>query len=68
MHQFTATIAFLRPNLAVVELATAAGAWAGSYRVDAHPSAPLYDLGYNRAATEAALKGGRLERYSRAKS
>jgi len=61
---FTATIEYLRPGLALVELTDGAGAWAGSYRVDAKPRRTLYEMGYDRAATEAAIKGGRLDRYS----
>jgi len=64
---FNATFQVLRPGLAIVELTDAAGAWAGSYRIDAKPRRKLYDIGYDRAATEAALKGGRLQRYSCAK-
>lgn len=60
---FTATIEYLRSNLAIVELTDSAGAWAGSYRVDAKPRRTLYDMGYDRAATEAALKGGRLDSF-----
>jgi hypothetical protein len=65
MIKFNATIEFLSAQLAIVELHTASGEWAGSYRVDSLGRFDLYELGYTRASQEAALKGGILQTYQR---
>ena len=63
MNKFYASLEILSPRLAVVELHAPALEWAGSFRIDAKSQVDLYELGYDRASQEAALKGGRVETY-----
>lgn len=63
---FTATIERITSTRAIVTLFDASGEWAGASRVDLPRGATtgLYEAGYARASQAAALKGGRLDRFS----
>lgn len=61
MAKFYAKFEIITRKLGMVELTTASGDWAGSFRVDAIRGASLLDTAYAVANREAALKGGRLE-------
>lgn len=61
MAKFYATLETINGKLGFVELTTATGEWAGSFRVDAVRGVELSDTAYAVANREAVLKGGRLE-------
>lgn len=63
MNKFNATVEFLTSHLAIVELHTVSGEWAGMYRVESSGREDLYENGYARASQEAAIKEGMLETY-----
>jgi hypothetical protein len=66
MSKFTATFERTSRNLGFVELSSADGSWAGSFRVERRPGSTMPDSAYAVADREATLKGGRLERISHA--
>lgn len=61
MTKFYATFETINSKLGMVELSTAAGEWAGSFRVDAVRGVSINEAAYAVANREASLKGGRLE-------
>lgn len=72
MSKFFATIEYLSGRrTAIVELTDVSGEWAGGFRVELPRAVSagkdaLYEEGFRVAEREAAVKGGRLERFKEA--
>ena len=62
---YTATYERIRSKVGIVELTNETGQWAGSFLVDYAHRSDLYELAYNRASAESAIKGGDLVRFSK---
>lgn len=67
-NDYSATIEYISHGRAIIELTDSLGQWAGGHKIEVRSGlkSDLYEAGYRAASAEAAIKGGRLGRYTEA--